>query len=180
MANYLDKTGLSYLWSKLKEKFNTMMAETYKSGVNCVAGKYYTFNNKLYLCTKNTDGTIAVTNTTYFTNTTVGEELSNIKDSNLDATATLEENVDFICPTDGYFTGMINFTGAGNNRCIYMHVNSYTIGRISVDAYNYSQNSIFVKKGSVIKYIFGVALTDSEKSKIKVTFRYSNRKDLKL
>lgn len=76
---YLDKTGLSYLWSKLKEKFSTMMAEPYKSGVNCVAGKYYTFNNKLYLCTKNTDGTIPVTNTTYFTNTTVGNELSSMK-----------------------------------------------------------------------------------------------------
>lgn len=80
MAEYLDKTGLTHLWSKLKEKVNTMTAEPYKSGVNCVAGKYYTFNNKLYLCTKNTDGTIAVTNTTYFTNTTVGNELSNKAD----------------------------------------------------------------------------------------------------
>ena len=80
MSEYLDKTGLSYLWGKIKEKFNTMMAETYKSGVNCVAGKYYTFNNNLYLCTKNTDGTIAVTNTTYFTNTTVGNELSSMSE----------------------------------------------------------------------------------------------------
>ena len=76
MSEFLDKTGLAYFWGKLKEKFNTMMAEPYKSGVNCVAGKYYTFNNKLYLCVKNTDGSIAITNTTYFTNTTVGEELS--------------------------------------------------------------------------------------------------------
>ena len=77
---YLDKTGLAYFWGKIKEKFNTMTAEPYKSGVNCVAGKYYTFNNKLYLCTKNTDGTIPVTNTTYFTNTTVGNELNNKAD----------------------------------------------------------------------------------------------------
>lgn len=89
MAEYLDKTGLTYLWGKVKEKFNTMMAEPYKSGVNCVAGKYYTFNNKLYLCIKNTDGSIAITNTTYFTNTTVGEELSILGNTRIRKTQTL-------------------------------------------------------------------------------------------
>ena len=135
MSEYLDKTGLAYLWGKIKGKLNIMTNEL----------------------------------------SSVSERIANIEDSNLDKEAILEENVDFICPKDGYFMIHTGLTNAGNNKCIYMYINSYSVNNHIINQYEYAITSVFVKKGGVIKYRCGSAITNDEKSHILVTFRYSNK-----
>ena len=65
--------------------------------------------------------------------------------------------------------------GAMSNKYIDMQINSITMDRVQVHQYEYTVQSIFVKKGCVIRYIYGSALTDDDKSKIIVKFDYSNR-----
>ena len=63
---------------ELTDKFNTLEGMTtgkFVSGTACVAGNYYIADDKLYKCIANTDGTIPVTNTAYFKQTTVMNEV---------------------------------------------------------------------------------------------------------
>lgn len=63
---------------ELTDKFDSLEGMTtgkFLSGTACVAGNFYIANDKLYKCIANTDGTIPITNTTYFKPTTVMDEI---------------------------------------------------------------------------------------------------------
>ena len=64
---------------ELTDKFDLLEGMTtgkFISGTACVAGNYYIADDKLYKCIANTDGTIPITNTTYFKPTTVMNEVN--------------------------------------------------------------------------------------------------------
>ena len=57
-----------------------VISSEFIAGTSCTSGNYYIANNKLYKCIADTDGSINVTNSNYFTNTTVSEELSSVSE----------------------------------------------------------------------------------------------------
>lgn len=68
---------------ELTDKFDLLEGMTtgkFVSGTPCVSGNYYIADDKLYKCIANTDGTIPVSNTSYFTETNVMTELKEMPD----------------------------------------------------------------------------------------------------
>lgn len=64
---------------ELEDKFDSIegiTSEKFVSGTACTAGNYYISNDNLYKCIANTDGTIPATNTAYFKQTTVMNEVN--------------------------------------------------------------------------------------------------------
>ena len=57
-----------------------VISDEFIAGTPCTSGNYYIANNKLYKCIADTDGSINVTNSNYFTGTTVTEELSSVSE----------------------------------------------------------------------------------------------------
>ena len=128
MAEYLDKTGLTYLWSKLKEKFNTI--DNYES------------NNRKYelICEGG-----PTTNAEF----TLNKSISNYKEIVI---ACMDENYD--C----YGTTIISvdlFRAYTNNNKTAFGVSTYTSKRMYVMAKHSSDTLISIQSSDWFK-IWGV------------------------
>ena len=56
-----------------------VISEEFIAGTPCTSGNYYIANNKLYKCIADTDGSINVTNSNYFKETSVTDEIKALK-----------------------------------------------------------------------------------------------------
>ena len=58
-----------------------VISEKFIAGTPCTSGNYYIANDKLYKCIADTDGSINVTNSNYFEETSVADELKALKNT---------------------------------------------------------------------------------------------------
>ena len=60
-----------------------VISDEFIAGTPCMSGNYYIANNKLYKCIADTDGSINVTNSNYFEETSVTDEIKALKNAPL-------------------------------------------------------------------------------------------------
>ena len=58
-----------------------VISEKFIAGTPCTSGNYYIANDKLYKCIADTDGSINVTNSNYFEETSVADEIKALKNA---------------------------------------------------------------------------------------------------
>lgn len=89
--------------------------------------------------------------------TNINAEITEMKKTSFGSEVTLTNNVDYITPKDGYFVIKFAEGSVTGEHYVYGDVNNHGIMSLNAgqthSLYNYQLNSIFVRKGSTIKFV---------------------------
>ena len=66
--------------------------------------------------------------------------------------ATLVSAQDYTVPSDGYVICKLNYDVYPNNKILFLRVNNVVVLQVNPSEYNGDYFSIFVKKGSVVRF----------------------------
>lgn len=82
---------------------------------------------------------------------TLNSEMIRKKRKTFGTAVALTDNTNYTAPNDGYVRVQYAYEAPGNNKCVYVYVNSVVMATLFPSQWNASITNVFVRKGAVVK-----------------------------